>query len=69
MLLGLLGLSACAVPAPPSDPRNRSLEDRCLVLQNQQGTSPTKPGLTRAEVQAEAVAAQRRGELDKACGA
>jgi len=60
-------LAACAAPSqsPESAARNRPLEERCVRAQP--GKSTSKPGLTRAEVQAEAQAAARRGELDKAC--
>ena len=46
--------------------KNRPLEQRCQVMKPIQ--SSAQPGQTRADVQAEAEAAQRRGELDKACG-
>ena len=64
------GLAACsAVPHQTAEQaaKNRPLEERCVRLHRQQ--SLTKPGLTQAEVQAEARAAARRGELDKACDA
>ena len=65
-----LVLAACATPSQPPDfaAKNRSLDERCLQMQFQQQRSTSRPGATRAEVQGEAVAAQRRGELDKACG-
>jgi hypothetical protein len=62
------GLVACAAPSTsPVDfaARNRPLEERCLRAHQQR--SLTRPDMTRAEVQAEARAAARRGELDKAC--
>ena len=67
LLLALL-LAACAAPSgsrPDYAARNRPLEERCARLQP--GHSPSKPGMTREEVQAAARDAARRGELDKAC--
>jgi len=60
-------LAACA-SASHDDlaAKNRPLEQRCQVMKPIQ--SSAQPGQTRADVQAEAEAAQRRGELDKACG-
>ena len=63
-------LSACAVPsrsAPDFAAANRSLEARCFRVQKESSQSISRPGATRAEVQAEAQAAARRGELDKIC--
>jgi hypothetical protein len=62
-------LAACAVnPADKPDfaAQNRPLEERCARLQQVPG-GPRAPGTTRAEVQAEARDAARRGEIDKAC--
>ena len=60
-------LAACATPPGNADidARNRPLEERCARLQP--ARSPTAPGLTREQVQAEARAAARRGEMDAAC--
>jgi hypothetical protein len=62
-----LALAACATPAQPPDyaAKNRPLEERCVRAHPQRSVS--RPGMTRAEVQEEARAAARRGELDKAC--
>ena len=61
VLSGCAALSASA----PQDPRNRPLEERCVRAQPSRSAS--RPGMTQAEVQAEARAAAQRGELDKAC--
>jgi len=61
-------VAACAAPQadrPDFAAKNRPLEDRCVRAQP--GRSAGRPGMTQAEVQAEARAAARRGELDKAC--
>ena len=60
-------LAACAssAPAPDFEAKNRPLEERCARAHQQR--SLTHPDMTRAEVQAEARDAARRGELDKAC--
>jgi len=59
-------IASCATrPQASDDPRDRPLEERCVRAHP--GRSFTKPGLTHEEVQAEARAAARRGELDKAC--
>jgi hypothetical protein len=57
-----------AAPPPTTTlaAKNRPLESRCQVMKRDQ--SGAQPGQSRADVQAEAEAAQRRGELDKACG-
>ena len=63
-------LAACALPSqPPPDfaATNRSMEARCFRVQKESSQSISRPGATRAEVQAEAQAAARRGELDKIC--
>ena len=69
-LIGVLamGLAACAATSKPAADLaagNRPLEERCLRAHQQK--SVTRPGMTQAEVQAEARAAAQRGELDKAC--
>jgi len=68
-LVMLTALAACAstpLPRPDFAAKNRPLEERCVRAQyNPARSSP--PGLTRADVQAEARAAAQRGELDKAC--
>jgi hypothetical protein len=59
-------LAACAGgPAPDYAAKNRPLEERCNTAHPQRSTS--RPDMTRADVEAEARAAERRGELDKAC--
>ncbi|MFL6665423.1 MAG: DUF4148 domain-containing protein [Rhizobacter sp.] len=61
-------LAACAAgsgPAPDYAAKNRPLEERCLTAHPQRSNS--RPDMTRADVEAEARAAERRGELDKAC--
>ena len=70
-LAALSLLAACASsPAqrPDFSAKNRPLEVRCFRAQKNTSQA-SRPGLTRAEVQAEAQAAARRGELDKACEA
>jgi hypothetical protein len=68
-LLGVpaLALAACSTSVPPPDyaAKNRPLEERCVRAHQQRSVS--RPDTTRAEMQAEARAAQLRGELDKAC--
>ena len=62
------GLAACAARQesnPEFAAKNRPLEERCVRAHSSKSAS--KPGLTQAEVQAEARAATQRGELDKAC--
>ena len=60
-------LAACAAPkqSPEFAAKNRPLEERCVRAQRGQSTS--RPGQSAADVRAEAQAAARRGELDKAC--
>lgn len=63
-------LAACAaspLPRPDFAAKNRPLEERCFRVQKKAGGQSSRPGLTRAEVKAEAQAAALRGELDKAC--
>jgi len=68
MSLALLAvLAACAAPqqSPEFAAKNRPLEERCVRAQR--GESTSKPGQSSADIRAEAQAAARRGELDKAC--
>jgi hypothetical protein len=67
MALALAGCAAAPTQTPEQAAKNRPLEERCARAHPTRNTS--KPGLTQAEVQAEARAAARRGELDKACDA
>lgn len=70
LLMSLAVLAGCAMPntpAPDFAAINRPLEVRCARMQDSRQTENRRPGLTRAEVQAEARAAASRGELDKAC--
>ena len=70
-LIGLVAaaLAACTTAPPLTSAelaaKNRPPEERCVRAQP--GRSATRPGMTQAEVQAEARAAARRGELDKEC--
>ena len=66
-LMLLATLAACAAPkqSPEFAAKNRPLEERCVRAQRGQSTS--RPGQSAADVRAEAQAAARRGELDKAC--
>jgi hypothetical protein len=67
MALALAGCAAAANQTPEQAAKNRPLEERCV--RQHPGQSPSRPGMTQAEVQAEARAAAKRGELDKACDA
>ncbi len=70
LLASLALLGGCAMPntpAPDFAAINRPLEVRCVRMQDSRQAENSRPGLTRAEVQAEARAAASRGELDKAC--
>ena len=63
-------LAACAMPGVGSGDfaaQNRPLEERCFVRRDRNAAPAKAPGTTRAEIQAEARDAARRGELDKAC--
>ena len=68
--IAALALTACAAsrePTPDYAAKNRPLHERCFRVQREASQSTAKPGATSAEVRAEAQAAARRGELDKAC--
>lgn len=70
LVLAAAALSGCAMPkapAPDFAAINRPPEVRCVRMQDSRQTENRRPGLTRAEVQAEARAAASRGELDKLC--
>lgn len=70
LVLAAAALAGCALPStPPPDfaAINRPPEERCVRLQDSRKTENRRPGLTRAEVLAEARAAASRGELDRVC--
>ena len=63
----LVFVTACAAPGTPDEfaAKQRPLEERCVRAQP--AKSRTAPDLKSSELKAEARAAARRGELDKAC--
>jgi hypothetical protein len=65
LMTGLAGCATRQESNPEFSAKNRPLEERCVRAHSSRSAS--KPGLTQAEVQAEARAAAQRGELDKAC--
>ena len=71
-LIAAAMLGACAASpatAPDFQAKNRPLEERCIRGALNKNKAPSSGPRTHAEVQAEAQAAARRGELDPACNA
>jgi hypothetical protein len=62
----MAGCASSPAERPDFTAKNRPAEERCARLQKSQG-GIREPGVTRADVEAEAQAAGRRGELDKVC--
>jgi hypothetical protein len=66
-LSALGGCALTASSAPDFAAKNRPPEQRCVRLQRSSASTPGRPLMTQAEIQAEAQAAALRGELDKVC--